>query len=91
MNNAHRRVAVAIGAALLFAAAAAAACDKPKVDKQAHVARNPSCLTQTGSRIPAKGAECLARGHSLTGDEIRRTGANTVGQALQLLDPTIHH
>jgi hypothetical protein len=55
--------------------------------------RNPSCLTQTGSRASVGGATCTGTGQSFSSDDIGRTGATTVGQALPLLDPaiTIHH
>ncbi|HWY95147.1 MAG TPA: hypothetical protein VNX69_08155 [Steroidobacteraceae bacterium] len=89
----YTRIAAAIAAGLVFAGSAALADDaKAKPEKPAAVAQSPSCLTQTGSRISAKG-KCRATGRSYTSDDIRRTGATTVGEALPLLDPsiTVHH
>jgi hypothetical protein len=89
----YTRIAVAIAAGLIFAGSAAVADDaKAKPDKPTAAAANPSCLTQTGSRISAKG-KCRGTGRSYTSDDIKRTGATTVGEALPLLDPSIvvHH
>jgi hypothetical protein len=89
----YTRIAAAVAAGLIFAGSAAVADDaKAKPEKPAAVAQNPSCLTQTGSRIGAKG-KCRATGRSYTNDDMRRTGATTVGEALPLLDPsiTVHH
>jgi len=89
----YTRIAAAIAAGLVFAGSATLADDaKAKPEKPAAVAQSPSCLTQTGSRISAKG-KCRATGRSYTSDDIRRTGATTVGEALPLLDPsiTVHH
>ena len=89
----NTRIAAAVAAGLIFAGSAALADDaKAKPEKPAAVAQSPSCLTQTGSRISAKG-KCRATGRSYTSDDIRRTGATTVGEALPLLDPsiTVHH
>jgi len=89
----YTRIAAGIAAALMFAGSAALADDaKPKPEKPAAAAQNPNCFTQTGSRISAKG-KCRGTGRSYTNDDIRRTGATTVGEALPLLDPsiTVHH
>jgi hypothetical protein len=43
----------------------------------------------TGSRIAGDGTNCLAIGCPYTSDDIRRTGATTAGDALQLMDPSI--
>ena len=53
------------------------------------------CLRETGTRIIRKDKNaCVnAAGKSYSNDDIRRTGATDVGDALQLLDPSIsvHH
>jgi hypothetical protein len=49
----------------------------------------PSCLRDTGTRIPRKAPECSATGDSYTGEDIKGTGAISVGDALRLLDPSI--
>ncbi|MCW8808216.1 MAG: hypothetical protein OQK79_08890 [Rhodanobacter sp.] len=49
-----------------------------------------NCLQHTGSLIPARKGECLpVPGRSYSGDELRRTGANSTARALQMLDPSI--
>ncbi len=52
------------------------------------------CLTQTGSRLirrDSEGRKCAAAvGRSYTADDLRRTGTPDIGQALQLLDPSIN-
>ena len=89
----YTRIAAAIAAGLILAGCASVADDaKAKPEKPTAVAANPSCLTQTGSRISAKG-ECRGNGRSYTSDDMNRTGTTTVGDALPLLDPSIvvHH
>jgi hypothetical protein len=88
----YTRIAAAIAAGLIFAGSAAIADDaKAKPEKPTAAAANPSCLTQTGSRI-SKG-KCRGAGRSYTSDDMKRTGSTTVGDALPLLDPSIvvHH
>ena len=49
------------------------------------------CLRSTGSHIPPKAGHCLSvPGRSYSGKEIQRTGANNLGDALRMLDPSIH-
>jgi hypothetical protein len=89
----YTRIAAAVAAGLIFAGSAAIADDtKAKADKPTAAAENPSCLTQTGSRISVKGT-CRGSGRSYTSNDIRGTGATTPGGALRLLDPSIivHH
>jgi len=49
-----------------------------------------SCIRETGSRIPPPKGQCLpVAGNSYTQKDIQRTGATNVGQALQMLDPSV--
>jgi hypothetical protein len=49
-----------------------------------------NCLRSTGSLIPPKPGECLpVAGRSYDREDIRRTGARTTAEALQLLDPSV--
>lgn len=60
-------------------------------DKTVVVAVKTNCVTETGSRIKAKdknGCNGLP-GRSYDKDDIDRTGALTIGEALQRLDPSI--
>lgn len=57
--------------------------------KASALAKNPACLTRTGSRIGGNDANCSAFGRSYSSDDIHRTGATTVDEALRLMDPSI--
>jgi hypothetical protein len=49
-----------------------------------------NCLRSTGSLIPPKPGECLpVAGRSYDREDIRRTGARTTAEALQMLDPSL--
>jgi len=85
----YTRIAVGIATSLILAGCAAIADGtKAKPERPTAAAENPSCLTQTGSRIGVKG-ECRGTGRSYTSDDINGTGATTAGGALRLLDPSI--
>jgi hypothetical protein len=87
----YLHTASAIASLLLLVACAATTTDvKPKAEASTTAAQNPGCLTQTGSRIAGN---CSAPGRSYSKDDIDRTGAETAGDALQLMDPSIliHH
>ena len=48
------------------------------------------CIRDTGSHIPPPKGQCLpVTGNSYSQKDIQRTGANNVGQALQMLDPSV--
>jgi hypothetical protein len=48
------------------------------------------CLRDTGSLIPPPKGQCLpVSGTSYSRQDIQRTGATNVGQALQMLDPAV--
>ena len=48
------------------------------------------CIRETGSHIPPPKGQCLPMaGNSYSRDDIQRTGATDIGQALQMLDPSI--
>lgn len=49
----------------------------------------PTCLTSTGSRIPASPGHCSAWGRTYSQTDIDRTGRTTVAGALGLLDPSV--
>ncbi len=89
----HLRVVSATATALVLAACAATPLNVKPNTTSAAIARNPACLSQTGSRITGDRASCMAFGHSYSGDDIDRTGYLDVGDALRVLDPTVtvHH
>ncbi|MDE2271493.1 MAG: hypothetical protein KGJ94_05860 [Xanthomonadaceae bacterium] len=48
------------------------------------------CIRDTGSHIPPPKGQCLpVAGNSYSQKDIQRTGATSVGQALQMLDPSV--
>lgn len=48
------------------------------------------CIRDTGSHIPPKKGQCLpVAGSSYSQKDIQRTGATNIGQALQMLDPSV--
>lgn len=48
------------------------------------------CIRDTGSLIPAPKGQCLpVPGNSYSQKDIRQTGATNIGQALQMLDPSV--
>lgn len=50
-----------------------------------------NCLTQTGSNLKPAAGKCLgtANGSAYTKEDIDRTGATTLGEALTKLDPSV--
>lgn len=49
-----------------------------------------ACIRDTGSHIPPPKGQCLpVAGSSYNQADIQRTGATNVGQALQMLDPSV--
>jgi hypothetical protein len=49
----------------------------------------PGCIQGTGSLIPQKTARCAAFGRSYSGEDLRKTGTTSLGDALRMLDPAI--
>ncbi|MES2402767.1 MAG: hypothetical protein V4567_00340 [Pseudomonadota bacterium] len=48
------------------------------------------CIRDTGSHIPPPKGQCLpVTGNSYSQKDIQRTGTNNVGEALQMLDPSV--
>jgi hypothetical protein len=62
---------------------------KPVINAPQAAVTDPTCLDGTGTRLPAESAKCTVTGRSYSHDDITRTGATNVGEALQLLDPSI--
>jgi hypothetical protein len=89
----HLRVVSAIVTALALAACAATTPNVRPNTASAAATQNPACLTQTGSHIAGDRADCMAFGRSYSKGEIDTTGKVNLGDALQILDPSIsvHH
>ena len=91
---AYPRVMGAIASIPILAACAATAPNlKPTAAGLGSAARNPACLSQTGSRIAVSGANCSEIGLSLSSDDVSRNGATTAGEVLRYNVPfaTINH
>jgi hypothetical protein len=73
----------------LIVGLAACAATAPSASRETVAARDPSCLKQTGSRLPVGATGCAGFGRSYSSDDINRTGATTPGAALPLLDPSL--
>jgi hypothetical protein len=89
--NTKRFFGVCAAAVLTLAGCASTSAPKPTATVSD---QNPDCvISSTASRLPATTSDCSASGHSYSSEDIRRTGATTVGGAMQLLDPsaTIGH
>ena len=82
------RVISAIAPILILAACAATA-PKPAAAGVGAAARNPACVTQTGSLIAANGTNCSENGLSISRDDVRRYGATTAADALRSSVPSI--
>jgi hypothetical protein len=76
--------------AALLAALSICGCATTNTPNTAGVPARPStCLTSTGSRIPAGPDACTATGRSYSQTDLDRTGKTTVAGALANLDPSI--
>jgi hypothetical protein len=82
------RLAVVIVAAVnLFGCATTADNAKSKPPVSA-AAKDPSCLTDTGSRI-AGTSKCRGYGRAYSSEDIDRTGKTSAADALALMDPSV--
>jgi phenylalanyl-tRNA synthetase alpha subunit len=80
-----------IGAALALSLAACASTPPSPDAAKSTVARTqPSgCAGTTATSRPDNPQKCAGFGSVYTKDDMDRTGANTLGDALRLLDPTV--
>jgi hypothetical protein len=83
---AYVRITGLIAAGLILAGCAARASQvRPSAERSAAV--DDACLSAT--RIRATGDKCSSYGRFYSNEDIMRTGAVTLGDALPLLDPSI--
>jgi hypothetical protein len=76
--------------AALLTALAICGCATTSPPRTANNTAAPSCLTDTGSRIPpSPDTACLATGRSYSQTDLDRTGKSTVAGALRDLDPSL--
>jgi len=67
---------------------------QPRPDATRTATATAQCSEPTASRIPRKPDECSASpGRTYSQTDVERTGQTNVGDALQMLDPsiTVHH
>jgi hypothetical protein len=84
----YTRIAVVIVAGVsLLGCATTAENAKPKPAVSA-ADKDPTCLTETGSRI-AGSSKCRGFGRAYSSADIDRTGQTSAADALALLDPSI--
>jgi len=91
--TASMRIAVLIVAgASLFGCATTAENAGSKPAGSAATVQDPTCLTDTGSRIVGT-SKCRGIGRSYSNDDLLKTGSTSTADALALLDPslTVHH
>lgn len=86
MRNSIRAVVMVASMLVMAACATTSPNAKPQT---ASVTQDPTCLKQTGGRVPARDADCAGYGRTYSKDDISRTGAATPGEALGLLDPSV--
>lgn len=85
---AHMRIAGLIVAAVtLFGCATTA--ENGKAKPATAMVKDPTCLTETGSRISPAPPKCRGIGRSYSSDDIQRTGQTSAADALGLLDPSV--
>ena len=80
---------VLIGAAAAVWLAACAGNPSTTGTAAPKMATTAGCVANTGSRIPPGPNDCAAVGHTLSQDDMRRTGSTDVAGALPLLDPRV--
>jgi hypothetical protein len=82
---------VLLGAALLLALAGCATTPStpPPTAKAAAVTTPVGCVGSTATRLPVAPGGCAGPGHTLTQDQLVRTGATDLAGALRLVDPTL--
>jgi hypothetical protein len=74
--------------------ASAIACSTTAPPRTAAAAATRPCPQDSASRIPMRPGECSSSpGRTYSNQDMERTGQTNVGDALQLLDPsiTVHH
>jgi hypothetical protein len=85
--TAYMRIAGAIVAGVALFGCASTPPNAKANPATAAVVKDPTCLTETGSRVPS--SKCRGYGRSYSNEDIERTGTTSAGDALSLLDPSI--
>jgi hypothetical protein len=88
--TAYMRIALGIVAgATLLGCATTADNAKPKPAATAATANDPTCLTETGSRVASGTSKCRGYGRAYSSGDIDRTGQTSAADALALMDPSV--
>jgi hypothetical protein len=83
---------LSVGAALVALLAACATGPHAPPGAAAQSAKQmppPGCVATTGSTLPARSTSCAGPGSTYSSDDLQRTGATTVPDALRRLDPDL--
>jgi len=86
---AYMRIVGAIVAGVALFGCATTTDNAKSKPATAAVVKDPTCLTETGSRVSSGPAKCRGFGRSYSSDDIQRTGSTSAGDALALLDSSI--
>jgi hypothetical protein len=85
---AYMRIAgLIVASVILFGCATTA--ENGKLKPATANTQDPSCLTETGSRIAAGPNKCRGIGRSYSNDDVQRTGSTSAADALGLLDSSV--
>jgi len=86
----HQRFAFLLAAVMLLTACASTG---PRTAANSGSEGTPgaksACPNDTASRIPRDPSSCYGLGRTYSNDELRRTGASSVADALRQLDPAV--
>jgi hypothetical protein len=87
--TAYMRIAGAIVAGVALFGCASTTPNAKVKPATAAVVKDPTCLTDTGSRISTGPSKCRGYGRSYSNEDIERTGQTSAADALALVDPSI--
>lgn len=80
---------ILFGFALSACIAGCAHVSHPAQEKLASAPPAGCVYPGTATRLPVRPSECAGFGRSWSQDDLKRTGKPEVGQALQMLDPSV--
>ena len=76
-------------AGVIFAGLSLLGCATTKPPASTAAIKDPSCLTDTGSRVSLGPGQCRGFGRSYSNQDIQRTGQTSAADALSLLDSSV--
>jgi hypothetical protein len=88
--TAYMRIAGVIVAGVTLLGCATTTENAKSKPATAAVAKDPTCLTETGSRISGSPpSKCRGYGRSYSNEDIERTGKTSAADALAQIDPSV--